>query len=142
MNPAAFSRSRRAQHGVGDRFTSSARRVLLRCPCCWTALRMRISVPSRPNFFTFAVLSLFQRARGSLFTVDEPIYITSSKNKKSAFVFPTNCALISPTTPYGVMNNRFAPLSRPWNKRHCWQLCPNTVSSPSIEFRTCSESPV
>jgi hypothetical protein len=39
--------------------------------------------------------------------------------------------LISPTTPYGVMNNRLAPLSRPWNKRRCWQLCPQCRRSPS-----------
>ena len=51
MKPAAFSLLRRAQHGVGDKLTISASRVLLSCPCFCTALRMRMSVASRLSLF-------------------------------------------------------------------------------------------
>ena len=38
-------------------FAIAASLVLLSCPCCWTAQRMRISVLSRPNFFMYLKLS-------------------------------------------------------------------------------------
>ena len=121
MRPADFKRSSRAQHGVGERFTSSARRVLLRCPCCWTALNMRISVASSPNFFIWICLS-WNRLRRSC---------QAHVRVFSAPILDINLAGASKQA-----NIRFLWA---WDNRR-WKFCPRSQSSKKEFARSSCQS--